>query len=224
MDFGSAFSFVFQDPDWLKKIGIAGLVFLIPLAGPIILMGWGLEITRRVINNDPVPLPAWDDLGDFLSKGFQSFVISFAFALPIILVVACGQGLSIGLAVATSNSDSNVLGSLAVIISLCMTCFIILFAVAAGFIIPAAQGNLAATGELGAAFRFREILELVRAAPGPYVMVILGIILANLVLAPLGSVTCGIGLLFTTAYTTALSGNLIGQAYNTAHKARSAVL
>jgi hypothetical protein len=219
MDFGRAVAFAFDDPDWLKKIGLAALVCLIPLVGPIILLGWGLEITRRVINNDPQPLPDWNNFGEFLSKGFQAAVVSFAYVLPLILVAACGQGLTISLAATASNSNSDALGGIISILSLCMGCFIFIFALAASFIIPAAHGLLAATGELGAAFRFNEVFGLVRAAPGPYLLVLLGVYLANLILAPLGMVICGIGLLVTVAYTSVLSGHLTGQAYKAAKAA-----
>ncbi len=223
MEFGRAFTFAFQDPDWLKKVGIAALVSLIPVIGGITLMGWGLEITRRVINNDPDPLPGWDNFSSFISKGFQAFVVSLAYALPIILVVMCQYGVSFALIFASSNSDSSTMGGIATVVGVCMTCIVILFAIVAGFFIPAALGNLAATGELGAAFRFNQIFALLRAAPGPYVMEILGVALASMILSPLGILICGVGLLFTTAYTTTLSAHLTGQAYKVAIAAAPAM-
>jgi len=221
MEFGRAFSFAFQDPDWLKKVGIAAVIFLIPLVGPIILAGWGLEITRRVINNDPVPLPDWSDFSGFLLKGFHAVVVSLAYAFPGILILICGQVATVGLTSAMSNNsgDSSTIGGVLTVVGLCMTCLVTILLVGAGFLIPAATGNLAASGELGAAFRFNEVIQLVRAAPGPYIMVLLGVGLANLILAPLGSLACGIGVLFTTAYTTTLGSHLTGQAYNAAKAA-----
>ena len=221
MEFGRAFSFAFQDPDWLKKVGIAAVIFLIPLVGPIILAGWGLEITRRVINNDPVPLPDWSDFSGFLLKGFHAVVVSLAYALPGLLILICGEAVTFGLtgAMSSSRSDSSAIGGIVTVVGLCMTCLVTILLVGAGFLIPAATGNLAASGELGAAFRFNEVLQLVRAAPGPYIMVLLGIGLANLILSPLGTLACGIGILFTTAYTTTLGAHLTGQAYNAAKAA-----
>jgi len=35
MDFGRAFTFAFQDPDWLKKVGLAAVIFLIPIMTPL---------------------------------------------------------------------------------------------------------------------------------------------------------------------------------------------
>jgi hypothetical protein len=61
MEFGRAFSYTQQDPEWLKKVGIAAALMIIPFVGWLAVLGWGLEITRRVINNDPETLPDWSN-------------------------------------------------------------------------------------------------------------------------------------------------------------------
>ena len=55
MDFGSAFSFVFQDEDWIKKILLIAVISLIPIVGQIVALGFALEVMKRVINSDPTP-------------------------------------------------------------------------------------------------------------------------------------------------------------------------
>ncbi len=216
MEFGRAFTFVFDDPEWLKKIGIAGLVFLIPVIGSIVVMGWGLEITRRVIKNETALLPDWINFSEYLPKGFQAFVVGFAYALPLILLIACGQGATIAMTFAAASSNTDAAGPIVTVLSLCISCLFIILGIATGFLMPAALGSLAARGELGDAFKFNEVIGLVRAAPGPYLMVLLGSGLANMILSPLGMVACGIGMLFTVAYTSAVSGHLSGQAYKAA--------
>lgn len=220
MEFGRAFAFVFEDPDWMKKAGMAALIFLIPLVGPIIVAGWGLEITRRVINLDSQPLPGWDDFGGFLSKGFQVIVVGLGYFLPFILLISCGQLVTIGaLAAVGENGDPGVIGGLVTVVSLCLTCLAILLALAAGLLSPAAIGNLAATGQMGAAFRFNEVIGLFRAAPGPYLLSMLCIWGVSMLLSPIGSLVCGIGVLATSVYISALSSHLYGQAYNVAKSA-----
>ncbi len=216
MNFGLAFSYVFEDTDWLKKVGIAALVMLIPIIGPIILAGWGLEITRRVIMDDPQPLPGWEDFGGYVSKGFQAFVVNLAYMLPFILLIVCGQAFAVLPTAMMDQNNAEVMGGIASLLLLCVTCISILFALAASVIIPAALGNLAATGELGAAFHFNEVIGLVRAAIGPYVLSILLVGLAAMVLAPIGSLLCGIGALVASAYLASLSAHLYGQAYKVA--------
>jgi hypothetical protein len=201
---------------------LAALVFLIPLVGPIIVAGWGLEITRRVINLDPQPLPGWDDFGSFLSKGFQVFVVGLAYFLPVVLLVVCGQTLMIGSTAAIGDNNSNVLTGIVTVFGLCLACLVIVFALAAGLLSPAAIGNLAATGQVGAAFRFNEVLGLFRAAPGPYLLSVLCILGVSMLLSPLGSLICGVGVLATSTYISALSSHLYGQAYNAAKAAQAA--
>ncbi len=224
MEFGRAFTYAFEDTDWLKKVGIAALVFLIPIVGGIIVMGWALEITRRVINDDPQPLPDWSDFGGYLGKGFKAFVVSLVYALPVLLVVGCGQLVMFGAGTALSESDPDLAGTVAMIVSLCMSCLALIFGILAGLMVPPALGNLASTDELGAAFRFGEVFGLLRAAIGPYLLSLLIIAVTALVLSPIGVLLFGIGVLLTSAYLQLLSGHLYGQAYKVAKAAAPAAM
>jgi hypothetical protein len=86
MDIGRAFSFVFDDEQWVTSILIMGLLILVPILGSILLIGYMLETARNVAMNSPRPLPKWDNFGDKLSLGFAGFVISLVYALPIIVL------------------------------------------------------------------------------------------------------------------------------------------
>ena len=221
MNFGRAFSYVTEDPEWLKKVGIAALVMIIPIIGQIIVIGWALEMTRRVINSEPEMLPDWSNFGDYLSKGFQGFVVMFVYLLPVFLVSGCMQTLPALMGAMGDNSDAvQMIASVISVVTICFGCVIFLYEVAIGFILPAAFGNLAATGELGAGFRIGEVIGLVRAAPGPYFMTLLGSIVAGII-AGLGVIACVIGVLFTIAYCYAVEAHFWGQAYNAAKAAQS---
>lgn len=215
MDFGRAFTYAFEDSEWIKKVGIAAVVILIPIVGGIVLMGWALELMRRVIADDPTPLPDWSDFGGLLGKGFKAFVVTLAYTLPVILVVICGQTVTIGSAAALENNP-DVAGTVAIVAGICMGCFALIFGILAGLLVPPALGNLAVTGELGAAFRFGEVFGLLRSAIGPYLISILIIALVSPILASLGSLVCGIGALAAAAYLQVITSHLYGQAYKVA--------
>jgi hypothetical protein len=213
MDFGKAFSFVFEDQDWLKKIVIAALISLIPIIGQIYLLGYGMEVGRRVIRHEAQLLPDVA-FGESLGLGFKSFVIGLVYSIPAIIL-----SLPISLIpTVVYTSDSNTAAStspLAVAVSLCCTGLLVLYGILVWVWLPAAEGNFLATGSIGAAFRFGEVFALLKAAPGAYLLVLLGLIIGGFI-APLGTIACFIGVLLTSTYVVVFTGHLYGQAYNAA--------
>ncbi|NIM93132.1 MAG: DUF4013 domain-containing protein [Anaerolineales bacterium] len=204
MDFGLAFSFPFKDEDWVIKILIAGLIGIIPLIGQIALLGWMIEVSRRVIKNDPEQLPGWSNFGGLLVLGLKGIVIGIVVAIPYIILSIPFPLMAI--------DDS---GTLVAIYSFCFSCFAILYAILLIVAVPASYGLLAATDDLGEALNVGKILDLVRAAPGAYIIAFLGTILASII-GSLGIILCFVGVVFTTAYAFSVQGHLYGQAYNEA--------
>lgn len=210
MDFGMAFSFVFKDRDWLKKIAIMALVGLIPIVGQIVVYGWAMNIAKRVMDNDPNPLADLDFGGD-LSRGFMGFVISFVYSLPVILVSSV-SGIFDSL---TTMSDSNAaIGAYTAIVA-CFGLIGFVFGLVMGVLIPAALCRYLETGSLSSAFDFGEVFKLVRLNIGTYLIVLLGTFVAGIA-ASLGIIACVIGVMLTYAYSLAVTGHLYGQAYNEA--------
>jgi len=217
MEFGKAFSFAFEDKDWIKKLGIGALLMIIPFIGWLVVAGWGIEITKRVIQRDPQPLPDWSDFGGYLVKGLQVFVIGLVYSLPIILVNICQQGVTL-FGQQGDTMDETILMAFTVF-AVCFGCVSFIYSIFLGFILPAALGNFAATGQMGAGFRFGEVFGLVRAAPVAYLLALLGGFVASLI-ASLGVILCVIGILFTAVYAYTINAHLYGQAYNEGMAAR----
>jgi len=206
MDFGKAFSYPFEDRDWLKKIGIAALITLIPVIGTLLVAGWGIEITRRVIRQDPEPLPDWTEFGEMLGDGFKVMVVWFTYLLPVFLLEVCA------LVPVLVNPDLINDETVITLIMICINCLVFIYALVLAFIVPAALGNMTVKNELRAAFRFGEVFGLVRSQPGAYGIVFVGGLAAGFI-ASLGIVACCIGVLFTAAYATTINAYLRGQAY-----------
>lgn len=212
MDFGLAFSFVFKDPDWFKKVVIVALIGLIPIIGQLVVLGWGLNIAKRVMNRDPNPLPDVD-FGADLGRGFFAFIIGFVYTLPISVV----SGILAGVDTAIANSSSDAAAAAISVVSICFGLFSFVYGIAAGLVLPAAYTNYLAKDSLGAGFELGVIFAQVRANLGTYFMVLLGTIVAGII-APLGIIACGIGVLLTYAYSLAIMGHLYGQAHNESAK------
>ena len=205
MDIGLAFSFPFQDKDWVKKLILASVILLIPVLGIIVVLGWTLAITRNVIQGEAEPLADWSDFAGFLTLGFKGFLVSLVYALPII-VISIPFGIFAGLV------DDQSAEALIAFVSICFSCFSILYGVILAFIYPAAMGELAANDDLGAALNPARIFGLIRKAPNVYILTFLATIGAGF-LSGLGVLLCFVGVLFTSAYAYAVYGHLFGQAY-----------
>ncbi len=210
MDFGLAFSYVFEDEDWLKKIALASLLCLTGI-GIIPVLGWGLEVIRRVIKEEPEPLPDWSEFGQYFVKGILVVLVAFIYSLPIIVVGSCNAGAGTLL----GNTGEDFSTPAIWILTTCLSCLYIIYGLGISLVVPAALGNYAASGEFGSVFKLGKIFKIVKDNLGNYGLVFLGMLLSNII-APLGAVACGIGIAVTSAYAILFNSHLIGQAYKVA--------
>lgn len=210
MEYRRAFVFPQQDPAWVKKWAIAGALSLVPVVGQILIAGYGVAIARRVINGASDSLPEWSDFGDYARQGLSTLVIGLVYFLPLIVVSLC-LAVPIAVVSAVSIRDSGgeqVLG----LLGGCLGLFALVYSLLAGMALMAALGRYAAGGELGAALNVGEVLRLVRAKPGLYLMVLLVGGLGQFVLSLLGVIACAVGAAWGGAYAQLAQAHLIGQA------------
>lgn len=209
MNFGLAFSYVFKDNDWFKKLAIAALFSLIPVVGQFVLVGWGLRIAKNVIDgNKEYPLPNVS-FGEDLSRGFMAMLISAIYILPIAILLSLASGIfSFG-----AGADEPMMYILYALGG-CFGLVGLVAAILVGFLSVAALANYVAKGQFGAAFNFKQVFGLVKKSFLSWLLVIVGQILAMGIIAPLGSIACVIGVFLTMAYGTAVYSHLLGQAYN----------
>lgn len=208
MDFGKAFTFMFEDPDWLRKLGIGTLVglvgilfspILIGLIPLIMLMGYSLDTLRNVMDGKEHPLPEWDDWGGFLGRGFKLCAAFFVWALPALLMVI---PLSIGSAL-TDQTNAGGLEAVAALLIICGSCLMIVWGLFIALISPAIYVRIARTDRFSAAFEFGKLWAFTRDNLGNIIIAIVLIWVAGLiaaVIAGLGVIAIVIGLLVTIPF------------------------
>lgn len=215
MDYGKAFSYPQQDPDWVKKWGIAGALSIIPIVGQLLVAGYGVEVTRRVIQDEPQPLPEWSDFGGFLRKGFGVLVIALVHMLPLIVLAICAAVPAVVLS-AMGNGDEDTVGTISGLIGACLGCFGALYGVVAGLLLQPAIARYAVTDQISAGLRVAENFALLRGKPAVFLIAWLLSALAASVLSSVGAIACGIGSLWGAAYATLAGAHLTAQAYREA--------
>jgi hypothetical protein len=207
MDIGKAFGFVTRDETWVTKVLVGGLVSLIPLVGQFVVSGYGLRVANNVARGDERVLPEWSEFADFLTRGFLAWVIQLVYFLPVGLVYGVFVALLAGASAVSSEGDAGPVG----LVALCLLPLILVGALVCGAAAFAAVARYTATGEFGEAFKFSAVLGSLRENLGTYATLVAVAILASLV-ASLGLLACGVGVLFTTFYAYLVIGHALGQA------------
>jgi len=204
MDIGKAFSYVFEDGDWIVKILVGGFFVLLSplLIGIPFLAGYMVETVQNVMRDDPHPLPEWSRLGDKFVKGLILTVAGIIYMLPVILL-ACLQTV-VSLAVGERAGE----GMLSFV--LCVECLSLLWGLLVAAVFPAALIRYAQSEEFSAAFRFNEIFGLITVNIGDYIIAILVSWLASII-GGFGVILCVVGVLFTTFWTYLVAAHLWGQ-------------
>ena len=205
MDFGKAFTYMFQDPNWIAKLGIGTLLtlvgivlapLLIGILPLLIVAGYSLVALDNVRLGHEHPLPEWQDWGKFFMLGLKVLVVMFIWALPVIIgfvPVMAGSVLS-------NNSNASGAGPVAALLIVCGSCLMILWGLFITLLTPAIYARLAATDRFTAAFELGRIWEFTRDNLGNVIIAIVLIWLAGLlasVFAMLGLIVLCIGVLVT---------------------------
>lgn len=196
LDFLRAFTFVTEDPDWIKKILLGGVftllgIFLIPL--PLV-AGYGLRVIGRTARCDPRPLPEWDDWGGLFQDGLKAIGLYLACALAVLLVVGvlgCALALVAG---GLSAGAREVAGGIAAIGIVGLYGLLLLLGLILLIYLPAAFTRLAVSGRFAAGFEFGDNLDLIKRNLPNYCLAILVYIVAHFA-AQFGVILCCVGIL-----------------------------
>ncbi|MGQ9503240.1 MAG: DUF4013 domain-containing protein [Anaerolineae bacterium] len=211
MDVGSSFTYMFQDRDWLKKILIGGVITLIPIVN-FAALGYVVQVVRNVRDGQDLPLPEWDQFGEYFVSGLYLFLVYLVYALPVIVLACLQVAGSVTLGVSdSSGGNAQGLVSLYAIASTCLSCLMGLWGLFLGVISPALFVRFAETGSFGATLGLGGWLTVIRANLGNYLIVMILSWLVLSFLAPLGTIACVVGIIFTQFWAYLVSGHLFGQ-------------
>ena len=222
MDFGKSFTYMFDDKEWVKKLAIGGLLTLLSIIPGLniftglVLAGYGIRVLKNVADGSDQPLPEWDDWGGDWMKGLMLALAAIIYAIPAI--IASGIGGGIGSVMGSGSSDVEGLAGLCVA---AFSCLAVLWGLLIGIFFPAATIKYAMGGTFSSFFQIGEIWTFIRENAGNYIIALLLMIVAGLV-SSLGVIACGIGVFFTSFWSSMVTSHLLGQVKATASPAAAA--
>jgi hypothetical protein len=211
MDIAYAFSFPFKDENWIKKLLIFGVITLIPIVGWLVLLGFMADVVRRTLNDDPILMPDLD-FGRQLSTGFRLFVVSLIYSLPAIILMGLAY-IPPMIAAGMKGDNTEMITAIMSFFMVCCMGIVFLYIIFIGFLIPIALVKSILEGTIGAGLKFGEIFAVLKAGFLNYLIVLLVTGIGSSILNSIGSMVCGVGVLFTLPYSVAMQANLMAQAY-----------
>jgi hypothetical protein len=197
VDFGRSFTYVSEDPEWVKKVLIGGVFALLSavLVGVPFVLGYFGRTLRNVAEGAPRPLPEWDDLGGLFNEGLRLTLVYLAYALGFAVVLLAIGAAFIGPAMLLGNSrhGEQVLGLLGGLGMLAFYAVAFLGGLALGVYLPAALARAALRASAGAGFQPAATVRFIQANLGNYLLSLVIYLVAGFV-AQFAIVLCCVGI------------------------------
>lgn len=209
IDSSRPFTYVFEDPSWISKILIGGLLSLTIVMIPS-MMGYLIDTARRVRDGADIPLPDWgEDFGGRWIRGFSLSVIAFIWSAVVFIPILCLIALFTVVAAAGSGGNSDAAGGIAGLGFTGALCLIIPLSLILSLVFPAIMVHYVNRGSFAAGFEVGAIWRIMSRDWPSYLLVFVLYFVASFI-ASLGSYVC-IGMIFTLPYGYLIMAHLIGQ-------------
>jgi hypothetical protein len=210
IDLAAAFSFATSDPDWPKKVLMAGLYLLIPFVGPFVLLGWEKRLVEVAFTAKEIP-PV--ELGTDLGAGFRVFLgllITMAPMFVILTGVQCAGILPTILLESVENEGARtaMLFAATGFSLIGMGVFMVLI-LAYQVLMPDLLRRIF-RGELAPVLAIGRTIDAIKRSPTPYFVAFGGMLIARLV-GSLGMVACFVGLLVTYPLSLLIMAHVLAQ-------------
>ncbi|MCL5264413.1 MAG: DUF4013 domain-containing protein [Chloroflexi bacterium] len=203
-DIGKAFTYMFEDENWITKILLGGVFVLLSfiLVGIPFIIGFMIVTIQNVLAGRPKPLAEWDNLGDKFVKGLLLGIALIIWYIPSFVISMIGSFLP---AIAGPKD-----GGPLVLLGLLFSCVAFIYNIALAFILPAIFLQYAVNPNIGSAFQFNEIFSMVTRNVGNFVIVFLLSLVASII-ASFGFIALCVGVLFTLFWAELVQAYLYGQ-------------
>ena len=214
IDFGRSFTFVGEDPEWLKKVLIGGAFVLACaiLVGLPFVLGYFSRTLRNVAAGTSPALPEWDDLGGIFEEGLRLTAVYLACTLGVLVVLgvfAAALLLPVFLASGSRGPEGALaaLGALGIVAFYAVT---ILVSLAMALYLPAGLTRAALRGNVSDAFAWRENLAFIKANLANYALALVSYLLAGFV-AQFGFLLCCVGIFPAAFWSYLVLASALGQ-------------
>jgi hypothetical protein len=201
VDIGRTFRFVFDDPEWVKKVLIGGAFTLASsfIIGIFFVAGYWVRLIRNVAAGSARPLPEWDDLGAIFSDGLTAVGVAFVHVFGVVVIVGgigCAGGMVLfGLGgMAGHGRAEDAAGALAGMGMMGLYFVFLILMLAMNLYLPSALVRVALKGgDFATGFDWRANVAFIRDNLSNYLLSIVFYLVANFA-SQFGMLLCCVGI------------------------------
>jgi quinol-cytochrome oxidoreductase complex cytochrome b subunit len=214
IDFARSFTFIGEDPDWLKKLLIGGAFALACglLVGIPFVLGYFSRTLSNVAKGTSPALPEWDDLGGLFEEGLRLTVVYLVHVLGVVVVLgAAGAAVLLPMLAASSGSKpSDALAAFGALGIAALYAGVLGLSLVMAVYLPAPLARAALRGNVGDAFAWRENIAFITANLANYALALVSYLLASFV-AQFGVLLCCVGVFPAAFWSYLVLASALGQ-------------
>ena len=202
MNYTDSVSDFFKSPKWMMNLLLGGVCILIPIIGPMVVLGWLITGFWGRQDENYATFPEFDfsHFGKYLERGLWPFLVSLVVGLlmvPLIWVVMI-PAMFVGGMSAGHNRDLGCLGGFAFLV---MMLFILLIAFGMMLLLTPLKLRAALTQDFGKAFDLGFVKRFVALTWKEIVLSTLFVMVASIVFACAGLIVFCVGAYFASVLT-----------------------
>jgi MFS family permease len=202
VDYVASISEFFKSPKWMMNLLLGGVCVLIPIVGPIVVLGWLITgfWARQDQRFETFPDFDFSNFGKYLERGLWPFLVAFVVGVgvsiilvPLVWVLMIPVMLAGGL---SSGGDANVGGCLAVMMTILMMLVWAVAIVVMMLVLVPLKIRASLTQDFAASFDMAFVKRFVALTWKEMVLSSLFILAASVVFTLLGMLVFCVGMYF----------------------------
>jgi hypothetical protein len=211
MDYKSGFTFVFEDPNWFKKMLIAVVMLLLSVfvVPGLALAGYFVKSLRNAADGTEYPLPEWTGWGELISIGLKMLLTGLIFMIPFFIVMIFIISLAATAPIFLGDTG-DIITIASIFFSALAQLAIFTFGIIAYAFTPAIFMRFAISDSISQTVNPGNILAIIKMNSTDYVVIcLLGIALETMAFS--GIIAFIVGILFAVIYVELVKTFLLGQ-------------
>lgn len=204
MNYTASITDFFKSPNWMMNMLLGGVCVLIPIVGPMVVLGWLITgfWARQDGNFETFPAFDFSNFGKYLERGLWPFLVAFAVStafsivlIPLVWVFMIPTMLIGGF---SSNGHANAGGCFAVFAMILMMLVVAVAVIAMMLVLVPLKIRASLTQDFAKSFDFRFAKQFVALTWKEIVLSSFFVMVAGTVLVCLGMIVFCVGVYFAT--------------------------